>query len=252
MLEQLSTASKARLLMVVRTAARHPESAIHKAADVHYPAMMKAVMYGFLRGRKAYKSGGIDAAVKAIRSALLESLPPVLLKCVAAGGNVALSKIRHASLRTAASKSSPFSIAFNVTDTNAVKWAEEHAAELADDLSETSRESIKAAVTRALEGEGIDAAYDEILDAVGDEARAEVIARTEVMDAANEGLALGWEQAQEEGLLGPDAKKVWIATSGCCDECESVDGEEVPLDDDFSVGDDPPLHPNCRCTMGIA
>ncbi len=79
-----------------------------------------------------------------------------------------------------------------------------------------------------------------------------MIARTEVMDAANEGLAQSWSQAVEAGLLTGNEKKVWIATSDACPECEEVDGEEVPMDDDFSVGDDPPLHPNCRCTMGLS
>lgn len=245
----------------LRTSTRHHESAIHKAADTHLNAMTVAVMYGFMKGRKAYKSGGTKAAVKAIRASLLVSLPPVLLKCVEAGGKVAYAKVHRASaLRTLRPQvpgqphdtSGDFGLAFNVTDPNAVQWARDHAAELADGLSATSEQDIQDAVASALAGDGLDAAYDDILAAVGDEARANMIARTEIMDAANEGLAQGWDQAQEAGLLGSDAKKVWIATSGCCDECDEVDGEEVPLDEDFSVGDDPPLHPNCRCTMGIA
>lgn len=143
----------------------------------------------------------------------------------------------------------PLHFKFDPSNPNAAKWAREHATELANDLSDTSRDAIKAAVAR--EQETGEDAYDEILDAVGNEARAEMIARTEAMDAANEGLAQGWSQAVDEGLLTGDEQKEWIATPGCCDECDAVDGEKVPMDEDFSVGDDPPLHPNCRCTMGL-
>lgn len=138
---------------------------------------------------------------------------------------------------------------FDASNPAAAKWAREHAAELADDLSDTSVERIREALAR--EQETGEDAFDAVLDAVGNEARAELIARTESMNAANEGLAQGWSQAVEEGLLTGDEKKEWIATPGCCDLCDEVDGERVDLDDDFSVGDDPPLHPNCRCTMGL-
>ncbi len=405
-----------------RALASRDNNAVHRAADANYKQMMLVVSAAFMRGRKAYKAGGTDAAVKAIRKALVETLPAVLLKTAAASGTAALAalpkrlraagdlpghefhgnqwtagvdalprlpgypgidagkvfpggivyrfpddgqtqrpydgnqlaaalkkqkpeltevsstsliatqdildrkpllfhlnnasqqgqgkrdiivasfkgkqyiadghhrvaaallrgdksvkvrvvKMDHAptikalqefrstaSLRTLKPQKSgqphdvagPYGLAFNVTDPNAIAWAEEHAAELAEGISETSRDRIKDAVARALDGDGIDAAYDDILEAVGSEARADVIARTEVMDAANEGLAQGWAQAQEAGLLSEDAQKEWIATSGCCDDCDELDGERVGLDEDFSGGDDPPLHPNCRCTMGIA
>lgn len=81
--------------------------------------------------------------------------------------------------------------------------------------------------------------------------RADSIARTETMRAANEGTIQMWGQAQDAGLLARDAQKVWIATEDACPECDEVDGETVGLNDDFSVGEDPPLHPNCRCTVGL-
>lgn len=82
--------------------------------------------------------------------------------------------------------------------------------------------------------------------------RAESIARTEIMDALNAGQQAAWEQAQAEGLLSPNATKEWIVTPDdlLCPECGAMDGKRVPLDEDFEDGD-PPLHPNCRCTMGI-
>lgn len=82
--------------------------------------------------------------------------------------------------------------------------------------------------------------------------RADMISRTEIMDALNAGQNDAWEQAQEEGLLSDDATKEWITTPDelLCPDCEAMDGEQVPLGDEFPDGD-PPLHPSCRCTTVI-
>lgn len=90
-----------------RSASRHPESAIHAAADAHLNAMTVAVSYGFMKAKKQIKgrlseilgrsakfteheakaiAPLTDDAVKAIRAALLVSLPPALEKCYMAGG----------------------------------------------------------------------------------------------------------------------------------------------------------------------
>ena len=46
------------------------------------------------------------------------------------------------------------------------------------------------------------------------------------------------------------ATKRWDATldGGTCDECSKLHGTEIPMDDEFPQGD-PPLHPNCRCSI---
>lgn len=82
--------------------------------------------------------------------------------------------------------------------------------------------------------------------------RAETIARTEVMDALNAGQDEAWSQAQEAGLLSEDATKEWIVTPDdlLCEQCEPYDGKTVPITEEFADGD-PPLHPRCRCTIGI-
>lgn len=383
--------SAAALLLVAkqRVDKKHAETAVHAAADAHLKPMTVAVMYAFMVGRKALKNDvkNASAAADAVHDALYKSLPPVLLKCLVAGGQSGLDMLPkrlkaagsqdqprdergrwagggvlyHGTSSTAAEKIKteglksgigkgvgmfggqtnaehvnlttdkmlakvaaslaadanpgshgvvievripktdsskvkvnpmnsttylhqgtihpdhltfkeprslrslkpqvkgephdtigPTNIAFNVDSPEAIAWAQEHAGELAVGISDTTEQAIKDAVANALAGDGVDAAYDDILAAVGDEDRAEMIARTEVMDAANEGLAQSWDQAQEEGLLPDNTMKEWIATSEACPECDDVDGEQVALDDDFSVGDDPPLHPNCRCTMGLA
>lgn len=81
--------------------------------------------------------------------------------------------------------------------------------------------------------------------------RAWTIARTELMAATNRGQRALWRAAQERGMLR-NMKQVFIVTDDehVCDECAMLDGETADVDASFSGGD-PPLHPNCRCTIGL-
>lgn len=164
------------------------------------------------------------------------------------------TSLRAASLRTAKGPTTAtITMKFDAKNERAAKWARDHAAELIDGISDTTEQAIKDAVARAQEEGGLDEQYDEILDAVGNVDRAQVIARTESMTAANEGNRQGWDQAVNEGLLTGDERRVWIATSDACPQCDELDGEETSLDGSYSGDgeDGPPLHPNCRCTEGI-
>lgn len=82
--------------------------------------------------------------------------------------------------------------------------------------------------------------------------RADQIARTEIMDALNNGQNESWLQAQEQGYLSENATKEWIVTPDdlLCPQCEPMDGKTVRIDQEFPEGD-PPLHPSCRCTIAI-
>jgi len=84
--------------------------------------------------------------------------------------------------------------------------------------------------------------------------RSWVIARTETMAASNAGQVDAWGVARSEGLLDADLVKEWIVTPDdrLCPECEPLDGEQVALDEAFPGGVyQPPLHPNCRCAVGM-
>jgi hypothetical protein len=110
--------------------------------------------------------------------------------------------------------------------------------------------------------------------------RAENIARTETIRAANMGTQFGWDAAADAGLLPPGTQKVWIATedSRTCPICAVLDGNTVDLGGNFDVsveataftieGEEirvtatrpmkrssttrtPPAHPSCRCTLGL-
>lgn len=70
--------------------------------------------------------------------------------------------------------------------------------------------------------------------------RARTIARTETMYATNKGIKTNWESM---GIT----KFVWVTTKDekTCPQCGPLDGQIVP--DEWPT--EPPLHPNCRCTI---
>lgn len=73
--------------------------------------------------------------------------------------------------------------------------------------------------------------------------RAERVARTEIIGAANFGAIEG---ARQSGVV---TGKTWLAASDAEEDCVAVNGITVPLDASFGPADQPPLHPNCRCTV---
>jgi SPP1 gp7 family putative phage head morphogenesis protein len=238
---------------------RPPETTVHHAADRHVKSLKVALQYAFAMGRRALGHAGkpnADAAANTLRLELMHVLSPVLLNVLRAGGDAGLALLPE--VRTAGGPgralAGPFRMRFDANSPQAIAWAQQHAAELVTQISETTRDSIRTAVERGLKGEGIEAMWRDIRDAVGDEDRAELIARTETMRAASEGQRLAWAQAREDGLIGEDRKRAWITTGddNVCDECDAMDGETVGLDEEYSDGSDgPPKHPQCRCTEGI-
>jgi SPP1 gp7 family putative phage head morphogenesis protein len=75
-----------------------------------------------------------------------------------------------------------------------------------------------------------------------DAQRAMTISRTEISRALNVSCR---ENYQELGV----EKYEWLALEPC-DDCEENDGEIVSMGDEFPSGDtEPPVHPNCRCTI---
>lgn len=80
--------------------------------------------------------------------------------------------------------------------------------------------------------------------------RTETIARTEILRASNEGRNLAWQQGIDEGFINPQQEKEWSVNvdDRLCDICAPLDGQRVLVTADFPWGD-PPIHPNCRCTV---
>lgn len=84
--------------------------------------------------------------------------------------------------------------------------------------------------------------------------RGQLIARTEIMRAANNGRMLSWAQAFDDGLIDASMLKEWrtypgFGARGPCPICLDLRGSTVEVFKEFPNGSMmPPAHPYCRCT----
>lgn len=88
--------------------------------------------------------------------------------------------------------------------------------------------------------------------------RADTIARTEIARSVGIGQTEYWKQMKSEGLLPPEARRVWITASDerVCGVCGPMDGVLADIDGFFETSAGPSeypqaSHPRCRCTAGI-
>jgi Phage Mu protein F like protein len=188
---------------------------------------------------------------------------------------------------------------FDETNPRAVRWALENAAGTVTGITEETRAAIRALIGRMFI-EGIPPAkaaqmlreligltprlavaamnYREQIEADPDRdpeqaqrmadrydqrllnSRAEMIARTESMRAANAGQQEVWSQAADTGLLDrAHTQRLWLITpdEATCPVCTSIaDAGPVGVEEPFvsDEGDSfftPPAHPSCRCTMRL-
>lgn len=153
-------------------------------------------------------------------------------------------------------------MSFDAGNPHAKEWVKAQALDLVEGISDTTREEIRGLIDDAFEAGNTDLDVDElttrITDLINDSDRADKIARTETMRAANQGQLEAWDQAEEQGLLTGDELKEWIVTPDdrLCPICEPLDGVQVGRDEPFDVDgeqlDGPPAHPRCRCTTALA
>lgn len=149
-------------------------------------------------------------------------------------------------------------VAFDLRNPRVTAFLRERAQRFAQAVAETTWNKLQATITAGLEaGETI----DEIADRI--EATMELrvnqssttIARTEVIGATNGGAVEGYRQS------GVVSEKQWIATldDRVRDTHAEANGQTVPLDEDFEVGDGSGPAPgqigiaaediNCRCAV---
>jgi len=120
-------------------------------------------------------------------------------------------------------------------------------------------------VRGAIEGGTADSAFIQEISATYTQRlinlRAETIARTESLAAANYGVHESWIQAVDDGSLPQEVKRVWIVTPDdrlcpICIEIPDMNPDGVGVEEQFDTPegpvDDPPApHPNCRCSVGL-
>lgn len=141
----------------------------------------------------------------------------------------------------------------NHQDPRAIQWAADHAAKMlgkdgaGGQLADTTREMVRQAIANALDAH---ATNDELADMLGETyafspERAELIARTEVANALEQGSYLG------AAGVGMKAKK-WLLSNdeGICAPCSANAAQQwIPIDQPFQSGDAAPIaHPRCRCS----
>ena len=137
----------------------------------------------------------------------------------------------------------------NLVNEKAVAYAKERAAVLVTNISESTRGMLRTDVATAMqEGWSNDKLSATLEDNYAfSSARSDMIARTETAYADVQGNLDAYK------VSGVVESKEWITGAGCCDLCDELDGETIPLDDTFATEDGaiqgPPLHPSCRCDL---
>lgn len=125
-----------------------------------------------------------------------------------------------------------------------------------------NRQKVENSITQGIiQGERIDQITDRLVTnlCTQNESRMRTFARTGMTGAQNAGRQELMEEAEDEGIK---VKKRWVATldSRTRDTHQELDGQEVPVDEPFTVdgmeimypGDpsaEPELVYNCRCSM---
>lgn len=127
-------------------------------------------------------------------------------------------------------------------------WIKQHGfMKLAPDVDVHTKDLLATVIGEAYQK---GATYEQMVRAIEtagafDRRRAELIASTELNAAYNQG---GLAMARQ---LGASMKR-WDPLGGnVCEDCLANEAESyIPIDDDFSTGDDcPPAHPNCECVL---
>jgi len=156
-------------------------------------------------------------------------------------------------------------IAFDLSSAAQQVFIRDYGFKFADKISKTSVDEIRKVVMRSFKGE---LTYNEMVASLRSKftkwsvARANSVARTEVIRAGNAGAVEAW---RSEGI----PFKEWVVAGDACPYCLSLAGKKIPLDDNFlSVGESlvpndvdpplvnnyedvgvPPVHTNCMCTL---
>ena len=182
-------------------------------------------------------------------------------------------------------------LSFEVLNPKAAAWAATQSATLVKEITADQVEALRRIVTRGyLAGEHPSVVAREVRDAVGLHSRyvravanyrraleargvradrverqaaryarkllnlrARTIARTELMQAANVGQRLAWEEAASQGLLRTETLvREWLASNDdrIDGTCLDLSGMIVAFAAEFPLGD-PPVHPACRCSVGL-
>src|SRR6516225_2537532 len=147
--------------------------------------------------------------------------------------------VDHAAARAAEMVGRKYDSDGNLIDNPDADWA----------ITSTTRDVLAREIRDSLATDrDVDRLADHIADTgIFSDERAEMIARTEINMAMNQGTLEAGRQARDAGL---NVRKAWTLGPNPCELCQDAAAEgDIDLDDDFGsdAGDAPPLHPNCEC-----
>ena len=127
-------------------------------------------------------------------------------------------------------------------DSYALDWIKLRSLTLAKSINKTTLEALRNELALGFEaGESIQQLTKRIEGYFADNAktRAELVSRTEVISASNEGALHRFE------LEGVDKSEFFIAPDAC-EECIPYDGKIYPTKEAHGII---PIHVNCRCVF---
>jgi hypothetical protein len=143
------------------------------------------------------------------------------------------------------SESSDF---FDHANTRAADYAADRSAEMVTQIDESTRNMLRSKIAAGLAS---GAMRQDIIDSITDgdifsEARATLIADTEVGMASGQGALAGYKEAKAAGVK---LKKIWVTDDDPCEDCqENADAGAIEVEDSFPSGDDAETaHPGCKC-----
>lgn len=115
----------------------------------------------------------------------------------------------------------------------------------AESINGTTSEDLLTSIKTGLDlGEGLSDIEQRVADVYGiaTGSRTQMIARTEISAASNQGAKSAYQQSGIEQWQ-------WAVVNPEDEDCKENDGEVVTIGDAFPDGDiEPPVHPNCECT----
>jgi hypothetical protein len=161
---------------------------------------------------------------------------------------------------------------FGLTNEEAVKYAKTHTSKLSGSIAKTSVQDVRQTISQGIaDGKDLRKVRSELMEKVDgwSEARAETVARTETLKAANEGSLSIMKKAGVE-------YKQWLAAPDACPHCKALSEQVSAMSSDYMMNDHtmnvavqerpgyigtdtrsnsygdmptPPIHPRCRCTI---
>lgn len=243
------------LATVRKIGAREAWEEIQRVADEATPAMRRRILNAIAATVEGTDVGALEAALELHDiDAALGAIPVHTLETTLAGGlnGELLTVVQEAAMIARHALPAGLTMAFDLEHPRAQAWAEENGARLVTEVTETTRDGLRALVARAWEEEipvrdqakivrsmvglldsqaqavfryqeklqAAGTAAEDVADMVGKYAakllryRSFNIARTETMFAANAGQHELWLQGEEQGVVPGEARRRWSITAG--------------------------------------